>query len=38
MSYDDLTATIEREGVESFGQSYTDCLQSLEKRATELAA
>jgi transaldolase len=38
VSYDDLTATIEREGVESFGQSYTDCLQSLEKRATELAA
>ena len=38
VDYDDLTATIERAGVESFGQSYVDCLRSLEQRATELAA
>ncbi len=38
VDYDDLTATIEREGVESFKQSYVDCLRSLEARATELAA
>jgi transaldolase len=38
VDYDDLTATIERAGVESFEQSYVDCLRSLERRATELAA
>jgi transaldolase len=38
VDYDDLTATIEREGVASFEQSYVDCLKSLEQRATELAA
>jgi len=38
VDYDDLTATIEREGVASFEQSYVDCLESLEQRATELAA
>jgi transaldolase len=38
VDYDDLTATIEREGVASFEQSYFDCLKSLEQRATELAA
>ncbi|MBA2325047.1 MAG: transaldolase [Actinobacteria bacterium] len=38
VDYDDLTATVEREGVASFEQSYVDCLKSLEQRATELAA
>jgi len=38
VDYDDLTSTIERAGVDSFGQSYVDCLKSLEQRATELAA
>jgi transaldolase len=38
VDYDDLTATIEREGVDAFGQSYADCLRSLEQRAAELAA
>jgi transaldolase len=38
VGYDDLTATIERAGVDSFEQSYVDCLESLEQRATELAA
>jgi len=38
VDYDDLTATIERAGVDSFEQSYVDCLKSLDQRATELAA
>jgi transaldolase len=38
VDYDDLTATIEQAGVDSFEQSYVDCLESLEQRATELAA
>jgi transaldolase len=38
IDYDDLTATIERAGVESFERSYVDCLKSLEQRATDLAA
>lgn len=38
VDYDDLTATVEREGVDSFEQSYTDCLTSLEQRASEVAA
>jgi transaldolase len=38
VDYDDLTDTLEREGVASFEQSYVDCLASLEQRATELAA
>jgi transaldolase len=36
IEYDDLTATIEREGVDNFERSYHDCLASLEKRAAEL--
>jgi transaldolase len=36
VDYDDLTATIEREGVDSFERSYRDCLASLEKHAAEL--
>ncbi len=38
VDYDDLTATIEREGVGSFERSYRDCLASLEKRAGELTS
>ncbi|HEX6310983.1 MAG TPA: transaldolase [Acidimicrobiia bacterium] len=38
VDYDDLTATIERQGVDAFEQSYLDCLRSLEQRAAELAA
>jgi transaldolase len=36
VDYDDLTATIEREGVDSFERSYLDCLAALDKRAKEL--
>jgi transaldolase len=36
IDYDDLTATLERDGVDSFTRSYRDCLASLQKRATEL--
>jgi transaldolase len=36
VSYDDVTATLERDGVGSFAQSYRDLLASLEKRTTEL--
>jgi transaldolase len=38
IDYDDLTDTIEREGVDSFERSYRDCLASLEKRAGELTS
>jgi transaldolase len=38
IDYDDLTATLEREGVDSFERSYLDCLASLEKRATEVTS
>jgi transaldolase len=38
VDFDDVTATIEREGVESFAQSYRDLIGTLEKRVTELAA
>jgi transaldolase len=38
IAYDDLTDTIEREGVDSFERSYRDCLASLEKRAAELTS
>jgi transaldolase len=36
VDYDDVTATIEREGVDSFARSYTDGLATLDKRAKEL--
>jgi transaldolase len=36
IEYDDLTATLERDGVDSFTRSYRDCLASLQKRAAEL--
>jgi transaldolase len=35
VDYDDVTATLEREGVASFARSYHDCLATLEKRAAE---
>ena len=38
VDYDDLTDTIEREGVDSFARSYQDCLATLEKRAAELTS
>jgi transaldolase len=37
VDYDDVTATLEREGVASFAQSYHDCLDTLKKRAAELS-
>ncbi|HZR13410.1 MAG TPA: transaldolase [Acidimicrobiia bacterium] len=36
VDYDDLTATIEREGVDAFERSYLDCLATLDKRRKEL--
>jgi transaldolase len=36
VDYDDLTMTLERDGVDSFTRSFRDCLASLEKRAAEL--
>lgn len=36
ISYSDVTATLEREGVESFAKSYTDLLGTLEQRAAQL--
>jgi transaldolase len=36
VSYDDVTATLEREGVASFAGSYEDLLAALDKRAAEL--
>jgi transaldolase len=36
IEYDDLTATIEREGVDAFARSYFDGLASLDKRVREL--
>jgi transaldolase len=37
VDFDDVTATLEREGVESFSRSYFDGLAALEKRADELS-
>lgn len=36
VDYDDVVATLEREGVAAFAQSFHDCLASLEKRRKEL--
>ena len=36
IDYDDLTATLERDGVDSFARSFRDCLASLQKHAAEL--
>jgi transaldolase len=38
VDYDDLTATLEREGVDSFARSYQDFLAALDKRKKELVA
>jgi transaldolase len=38
VDFDDVTATIEREGVALFAQSYRDLIATLEKRVSELAA
>lgn len=36
VDYDDLTATVEREGVDAFARSYGDFLAALDKRREEL--
>jgi transaldolase len=36
VDFSDVTATLEREGVESFAKSFHDALDSLEKKAAEL--
>jgi transaldolase len=36
VDFDDVTATLEREGVESFAKSFHDALDTLAKKATEL--
>ncbi len=36
VDFDDVTATLEREGVASFSASYHDALDTLEKKAREL--
>jgi transaldolase len=38
VDFDDVTATLEREGVASFAKSYTDLIATLEKRTAEIAA
>ena len=38
VDFDDVTATLEREGVASFAQSYKDLIATLEKRTAEIAA
>jgi transaldolase len=37
IDFDDVTATLERDGVASFAQSYTDLIASLEKRTAEIS-
>ncbi len=37
VDFDDVTATLEREGVASFDASFTDLLSTLEKRRAEVA-
>jgi len=37
VDFDDVTETLEREGVASFSQSFHDALETLEKKARELA-
>jgi transaldolase len=36
VDFDDVTATLEREGVESFAKSFHDALHTLEKKSAEL--
>ena len=38
VSYDDLTATIEREGVDAFARSYHDFIAALDKRKEEISS
>ncbi|MGZ4736254.1 MAG: transaldolase [Acidimicrobiia bacterium] len=38
VDFDDVTATLERDGVASFAQSYKDLVATLEKRTAEIAA
>ncbi len=38
VDFDDVTDTLEREGVDSFAQSYRDLIATLEKRTAEIAA
>jgi transaldolase len=38
IDFNDVTATLERDGVESFANSYRDALSTLERRTRELAA
>jgi transaldolase len=37
VDYDDLTDTLEREGVEKFAESFTDLLQALSDKRDTLA-
>jgi transaldolase len=37
IDFDDVTATLEREGVDSFAKSFNDALATLEKRSVELS-
>jgi transaldolase len=36
VDFDDVTATLEREGVDSFAESYRDALNTIEKRRAEI--
>ena len=36
VDFDDVTATLEREGVESFAKSFHDALATLEKKASSV--
>jgi hypothetical protein len=36
VDFDDVTVTLEREGVAAFSASFHDALESLEKKAREL--
>jgi hypothetical protein len=38
VDYDDLTKTIEREGVDAFARSYHDFIAALDKRKEEITA
>jgi transaldolase len=38
VDYDDVTATLEREGVEKFAESFTELLEGIRSKSGELAA
>ena len=38
VDFADVTATLEREGVDSFATSYRDALATIEKRRAEVAS